>query len=217
MEEIWKDIKGYEGYYQVSNLGRVKSVARVIQRKSKPYTVKEKILKARPDKDGYRYLVLCVNCKTKTTSIHRLVAQTFIPNPDNLPCINHKDENPANNNVENLEWCTYSYNNTYNDLAHRRMKNVDFAKRTSNTNWELRKLHTDFAKRTKNTDYEAIAKKRRKPVIQYDKNWNFIKQWECVNDIAKEYDVTPDAIRAHCLGKIKNLTAGYRWRYLENE
>jgi hypothetical protein len=217
MEEIWKDIKGYEGYYQVSNLGRVKSVARVIQRKSKPYTVKEKILKARPDKDGYKYLVLCVNCKTKTTSIHRLVAQAFIPNPDNLPCINHKDENPANNNVENLEWCTYSYNNTYNDLAHRRMKNVDYAKRTANTNWELRKLHTDFVKRTANTDYKAIAEKRKKPVIQYDKNWNFIKQWKCVNDIAKEYNVTPDAIRANCLGKVKNLTIGYRWRYLKYE
>lgn len=217
MKEIWKDIEGYERYYQVSNLGRVKSLARIVKRKFNNYTVRERILKARPDKDGYKYLVLCISCKAKTFQVHRLVANAFIPNPDNLPCINHKDENPSNNCVENLEWCTYSYNNTYNDLAHRRMKKVDYAKRTANTNWELRNSHIDFAKRTQNTDYEAIAEKRRKAVNQYDKDDNFIKQWKCVNDIAKEYHITPDAIRVHCLGKVKNLTAGYKWRYVENE
>ncbi len=217
MEEIWKDIKDYEGYYQVSNLGRVKSVPRTIQRKKNKYTVKERILKSRPDKDGYEYVVLCINCKMKTKSIHRLVAEVFIPNPSNLPCINHKDENPSNNNVENLEWCTYSYNNTYNDLAHRRMKKVDYAKRAANTNWELRKLHTDFKKRTENTNYEAIAEKIRKPINQYDKDNNFIKQWNCAKDIAKEYNTTPEAIRANCLGKVKGLTKGYKWRYVENE
>jgi hypothetical protein len=201
----------------ISSLGNVKSLARVIQRKKNLYTVREKILKPRKDKDGYEYVVLCVNCKTKTVSVHRLVCLAFLENPNNLPCINHKDENPSNNNVENLEWCTYSYNNTYNDLAHRRMKKVDYAKRTANTNWELRKLHTDFKKRTENTNYEAIAEKRRKAVNQYDINDNLIKQWACVNDISKEYNITPDAIRANCLGKVKGLTKGYKWRYVENE
>ena len=216
MEEIWKDIKGYEGLYQVSNLGRVKSLSHIVQRKFSSYSVKEKILKPAKDKQGYHYLVLCVNCKTKTFQVHRLVAQAFIENPNSLPCINHKDENPSNNRVDNLEWCTYSYNNTYNDLAHRRMKNVDYAKRTANTNWELRKLHTENKKRTENTDYEAIAEKRRKTINQYDKHNNFIKKWNCANDIAKEYNTTPDAIRANCLGKVKGLTKGYKWRY-DNE
>lgn len=105
MEE-WRDIKGYEGIYQISNKGRVKSLGN-------NKTRKEKIL--RPGKrKGYFYISLCKKGeKPKYFDIHRLVAQAFLPNPDNLPVVNHKDENKLNNNVENLEWCTYQYNNTY--------------------------------------------------------------------------------------------------------
>ena len=211
MQEIWKDIKDYEGLYQVSNLGRIKSCERIVKRGDNHKPVKERILKM-GDKCGYKYVILSKSGKGKTGWVHRLVAQAFISNPDNLSCINHKDENPTNNRVDNLEWCTYRYNNTYNDIAKRRMLNVDYAKRAANTDWKARKEHTDFVQRTKNTDYVSIGLKHRKPIYQYDIYGKFIKRWECVYDICVEYNVKPEAIRANCLGKCK-VTVGYMWRY----
>ena len=107
MEEIWKDIKGFEGLYQVSNLGRVKSLRRNIISKNRI---------AR----GYERVVLCINNSPKNYSVHRLVATAFIPNPDNLPQVNHKDENRTNNCVDNLEWCDGKYNINYGTGTRRR-------------------------------------------------------------------------------------------------
>ena len=106
MKEIWKDIKGYEGLYQISNFGYIKSLH---------YSggTKQKIMKFGKDKDGYLQIILTKNKKHKVYKVHRLVAQTFIPNPDNLPQINHRDENKQNNNVNNLEWCSNKYNSNY--------------------------------------------------------------------------------------------------------
>lgn len=114
--EIWKDIKGFEGKYQVSNFGRVKSLERLRKGKCNSFVkVKEKILKGKIDKDGYIEYALCCgkHNKMKCYKAHRLVADAFIPNPDNLPQINHKDENKMNNYVDNLEWCTAKYNINY--------------------------------------------------------------------------------------------------------
>lgn len=105
MQEIWKDIPGYENLYQVSNIGNVRSLHN--RYKNKEY------LKPCINGKGYLLVSLCKNHSQKSINVHRLVAQVFIPNPNNLPCINHKDENKQNNNVDNLEWCTYQYNNTY--------------------------------------------------------------------------------------------------------
>ena len=115
MKEIWKDIQGYEGRYQVSNLGRVRSLSR---KRWNGYTftnLEGRILKLRLNKNkGYLNVILYDGHRNgKTIEIQRLVAQAFIPNPNNLPCVNHKDENPRNNKVENLEWCDYRYNNNY--------------------------------------------------------------------------------------------------------
>ena len=116
MQEIWKDIEGYEGYYQVSNLGRVKSLQTKayshIQKKA-IVVRREKILKQFPDTKGYLMVDLRKNKTRNTQKVHRLVATAFLPNPDNLPQVNHKDENKINNNVENLEWCTLQYNVNY--------------------------------------------------------------------------------------------------------
>ena len=106
MEETWKNIKGYEGLYQVSNTGRVKSLG---NRKTR----KEKLKSTRNDTNGYEKVDLCKNGKIKTFYIHRLVAQAFIPNTNKFKEINHKDENSSNNKVENLEWCTRRYNVNY--------------------------------------------------------------------------------------------------------
>lgn len=112
-QEIWKDIiierngvvYDYTGLYQVSNLGRVKSI-------SNNKTKKEKILKCRRS-NGYLYVALRVNRDVKQYGVHRLVANAFIPNPDNLPVVNHRDECKINNCVNNLEWCTHKYNINY--------------------------------------------------------------------------------------------------------
>lgn len=104
--EIWEDIKGYEGLYQASNLGRIKS--------------KKKILK--PIKGEYYKVGLSKNGVLKTFYIHRIIAQTFIDNKNNLTHVNHIDENKYNNNVNNLEWCTNKYNINYGNAQKKKAK-----------------------------------------------------------------------------------------------
>ena len=113
MEEIFKDIKDYEGLYQVSNLGRIKSVEHYVNSNTGQRLVKEHLIAKVKDKKGYYRVSLWKDNKDKHYLVHRLVAETFIPNPENLPTVNHKDENPSNNCVDNLEWCTNHYNLHY--------------------------------------------------------------------------------------------------------
>lgn len=112
IKEIWKDVKGYEGLYQVSSLGRIKSL-RNYSGVHKKYYKYEKIMRPVDNGKGYLAIMLSKNKIKKHKYIHRLVAETFIPNPNKLPEVNHKDENKQNNNVDNLEWCTKKYNNCY--------------------------------------------------------------------------------------------------------
>ena len=116
MDEQWRDIAGYEGYYKISSCGRVMSVERIIQDRfgmKSPYRIPQKILKPKRSQTGYLFVHLARDGRAKPHRIHRLVAEAFIPNPDGLPTINHKDENKENNHVENLEWCSIAYNNSY--------------------------------------------------------------------------------------------------------
>lgn len=106
MNETWKEIEGYNGKYEVSNLGRIKSYMKD--------SINGKILKGTKDWKGYSKCTLTDGSgKIKIWFVHRLVALAFIPNPFNLPQVNHIDENKANNNVDNLEWCTNEYNHRY--------------------------------------------------------------------------------------------------------
>jgi len=188
MQEIWKDIKGYEGYYQISNFGNVKSLKRkrYNHRLQKIIEIStEKFLKPFADKKGYLRIKLQSNTNKRTISIHKLVAQTFISNPNNYPQINHIDGVKTNNCVNNLEWCTCSYN-------------VQEAFRLG------------LSKKGKNHF-------RSKQVIQYDLNGNFIKKWDCVIDAINNLNLNKYAstgISLCCQGKCKTAY-GYKWKYVD--
>ena len=114
MEEIWKDIEGYEGLYEVSSYGRVRSLGQFVNHNYGGYAYRKgRLLKPGLGSRGYLSVTLSKNGIQKQYTVHRLVAQAFIENPDNLPQVNHKDEDRTNNNVTNLEWCDAKYNVNY--------------------------------------------------------------------------------------------------------
>jgi hypothetical protein len=114
MMEIWKDIKGYEGYYQVSNAGRVKSLPRRLERRGRWHmNIRERILKPAINRKGYERIRLCVQMQERDFSVHRLVAEAFLPNPESKPEVNHINCNKADNRVDNLEWATTKENVTH--------------------------------------------------------------------------------------------------------
>lgn len=125
--EVWRPVRNFEGLYEVSNLARVRSLDRVVRggnamSDNYPINLKGRILKQCMAGNGYLFVVLCKDGKHKHVTVHRLVAETFIPNPDNLPEINHKDENKSNNVVSNLEWCDRSYNVNYGTSLEKRSR-----------------------------------------------------------------------------------------------
>ena len=132
MEE-WLNIAGFDGY-QISNTGKVKSLERKTSFKNGYRIVRERILKPIINTKGYQQVQLCRDGKIKHILVHRLVAEAFIPNPDNLTQVNHKDENPLNNNVENLEWCTAIYNLNYGTRTQRAVKSKSKPVRCIETN-----------------------------------------------------------------------------------
>ena len=185
MEEVWKDIPEYEGLYQVSNTGKVR---RLNYRGSG----KTKLLKQSTDK-GYKRIVLSKNGKKKNHWVHRLVAIVFISNPNNYKEVNHKDENPSNNNVKNLEWCTREYNNNYGTRN----------KRASESH----------KGKCKGKDHP-----KSKPILMYDKEGNFIRQFDCISD-TNEYFSKKNAYKNvnSCLTG-KNKTAyGYVFAYIDDD
>lgn len=120
MEEIWKDVKDFKELYEISNTGKVKRKYKKVLRTNPKnpsiktyYTYKEKLLSLKNDKDGYKFVQLTKNNKVKNLRVHRLVAEAFIPNPNNYSIVNHKDENKSNNHIDNLEWCDIKYNTNY--------------------------------------------------------------------------------------------------------
>ena len=178
MEEIWKDIQGYEGKYQVSNLGRVKSL------NYKNYE-KERILKYGINTQGYLIVCLCVNKQRKIFAVHRLVSQAFIDNPNNLPQVNHIDENKHNNCVDNLEWCDSKYNNNYGT----RMQ---------------RALLTRIIRNRKTAP---------KKIDQYSLDGKFIKTWNSGTDITK-CGFNKGNI-CNCCNGLRKTSKGYIWKYHE--
>lgn len=115
MEEVWKPVKGFEGLYEVSNFGRVKSLSRYVRNSQDrgDRLIRSRFLKQCEDTEHYLLVGLHKDGKQTMRKVHRLVAEVFLDNPHNFPQVNHKDENPQNNKLPNLEWCSARYNNNY--------------------------------------------------------------------------------------------------------
>lgn len=114
MAEIWKPVRGYEGIYEVSNTGKIRSLDRMATSQGKAHkTVYGKLLKSGLQRNGYLRVDLCKDGEIQHCFVHRIVADAFVENPNSFPMVNHKDENKANNNADNLEWCTAKYNSNY--------------------------------------------------------------------------------------------------------
>ena len=186
MREEWRPVVGYEGLYEVSNMGRVKSVERTAWCGNGYRTVHERILRTRKNRYGYVIVNLYQEGKMKTCCIHRLVAESFIPNPDNLPDINHKDEDKTNNNVDNLEWCSRSYNNTYNGRAKKAGKKI--------------------GKKLRNHP------KTSKPIIGIDKVTGLIVEFPSTHEASRQLGIGQNNICACCKGKLKSC-GGFYWYY----
>ena len=202
IEEIWKslDFIGYPDY-EVSNFGKVKSL-------NYKRSGKERILKYGKTKDGYLLVALSKNRNSKTFLVHRLVTLAFIPNPENLPIINHKDENPSNNHVNNLEWCTYTYNINYGNC----IKKISERRKGFRFTEEAIQKMSDSHK-GKKQPIEVINKirqKNSKVVLQYSLDGTFIKEWESTIQASKELKI--HHISECCNGKRKTC-GGYLWRY----
>ena len=202
MEEIWKDIKGYEGKYQVSNLGRVKSLARMTSSNngSTKYLKreKEKILKSRINSVGYPVVGLCKNNRTKTVKVHRLVAEAFIPNLENKPQVNHINGIKNDNKIDNLEWCTNS-------------ENVKHAFRTG-----LNKA-TNRSKEVAINNILKACEKNKVKVMQFDLQGNYIKTWNSILEAKEFYGLKCNSgIVLCCQGKYKK-SHGFIWKYVEEK
>ena len=195
MEEIWKDIRDYEGLYQISNNGNVKSLGRWVYYKNKGKRwKKEKILKPSVVKGGYLHVGLHKNGKIKNYLVHRLVAEAFIQNPNNYPQVNHKDENPSNNFVNNLEYCDAKYNVNYgtrNKRVAEKMKGKKLSEESKN----------------------KISEANSKPVLQIDQLTDtIIAEFPSINEVQRQLGINQSNISKCCLGKI-NTAYSFKWQY----
>lgn len=176
VNEIWKDIPGYENLYQISSTGRVKSL-------NYRGTGEEKVLNPGLNSRGYCFVFLCKNGEKKNFNIHRLVALSFIPNPENKPCIDHINGDRLDNRVENLRWCTQKENSNF-PLA-----------------------------RKNNSDSKLNHPKKSKAILQIDKvTGEVINEFPSAKEAARQLEIYQGGISHCCNGKY-NTAYGYIWRY----
>lgn len=191
--EVWQDIKGYEGVYQISCYGRIKSLPRT--RRGGSFVYPAKIIKlhlGKVPKNDYYIVVLFKNGTKSTKRVCRLVASAFIGNPSNLPQVNHIDENTHNDTAWNLEWCTASYNNSYGEHSKKISKAAKERTRTG-----------------KCFDGSNYLGKMVAPVLQYDLDGNFIREFESVTEAKEKYSSRVQ----DCLNGKTTQASGFQWKY----
>ena len=242
MQEIWKDIAGYENLYQVSSFGNVRSKDRTIKRNSS-YTgnlpLKGRLLKPTINNAGYKRVSLCKAGGTKSFYVHRLVATSFIDNPQVLPFVNHKDENKLNNHVSNLEWCTNEYNMSYGTVGERiskakscpvfqydisgnfLCKYESITKASDITGFSIsgiamccrKQYHTymGYVWRLEGDSF-SLTKKRAKIVKKYDKNKNLISIYPSLRKAKEAEGITVQKIKK--LSSSKKLENGFYWELI---
>lgn len=197
MEEVWRDVVGYEGFYLVSNYGRVRSVDRMVGYKKKGLRIERGVeMTIHYDQDGYPRISLCRHGGKRMFHVHRLVAIAFIPNPNNLPMINHKDENKTNNFVyvnpdgsvdeskSNLEWCDVTYNNRYGNRL---------------------QIMSNILKNRKDLS---------RPVSQYTKDGVFVASYASLKEIRRQHGYDPSFIGKACVGIYKSAY-GCIWKFTD--
>lgn len=189
MDEIWRDIEGYKGLYQVSDQGRIRSLDRIVAHSRYGYkTLKGRLLRPTKNGDGYFYINLYKDNHEKKYKTHRLVAQAFIPNPENKEEVDHINTKRDDNRVENLRWATKLENNR-NSLTRK--------KRSENN-----PMRGKYGKDNPNS----------KSIYQISKDGNLIRKWEGIKEAARNTEVYPGNIVKCCQGKL-NASGGYRWIY----
>ena len=211
--EIWKDVQGYEGLYQVSNLGRIKSLGRFVDRLASGHCwQEERILKPHKTKYGYLNVILSKKGKTKTFSVHRWVALAFIPNPENKPQIDHINADKTNNTVNNLRWvtCKENINNPLTLVKITGKNNYLYGKNLSEeTKQKIRKAH--LGKKISEETKEKLRGKNH-PRARAIRNIDTKEIFDTVKQASKRYGVSHGAI----IYAIKNngKCSGCKWEYV---
>ena len=184
INEVWKPIRGWENLYEVSNMGRVRSVDRWVNHAYGKALKKGKIVKPWLNNKGYYKIGLCKGSVVKKVYVHRLIAEAFIPNPDNLPEVNHKDCNPKNNCVENLEWCTRDYNCHYADAQAKQSA----AKKGNINNWNST------------------------PVLMLTEHGIYLSDFPSMAEAERVTGIAASSICAYVNGKANYLPGGFMWK-----
>lgn len=184
MDEEWRRLEEYPSY-EVSNKGRVRSIDRIAIRKGRKARIKGMLLNPKSER-GYLSVTLYSGSRRehKKTGVHRLVAMAFIPNPNNYPYVNHKDENKENNNSDNLEWCTAKYNSNYGTAIERRVAHQD---------------------------WQSIAEKNSRSVIAVDDSGRIVKRYKSMTSASNDGHKTAGITKC-CKGQLKTYH-GLTWRY----
>lgn len=192
--ETWRNVVGYEGIYVVSNYGRIK---RLPLGKQWPYRkTHNNIRKVRKNNQGYYVVNLSRENEVKWILVHRIVAMAFIPNPQNLPQVNHKDENKLNNVVDNLEWCDQRYNNLYGTARYRQNK-------------------TRHKNDPNNEKWKAAGMKNAKQIAAYNGNGVLVQVYPSVSEAANACNYHISSIIRQCKGKTKSRRNMYFRYYYE--
>lgn len=178
-------VKGYEDFYSIDEFGNVYSFR------------SKKFLKPTKGNNGYYTIELNVKGKAKRLLVHRLVAQAYLPNPFNLPQVNHKDENKENNHISNLEWCTAKYNMTYGNAPRARKESRAWYTKTE----EIKQIAQKNGKRVS------------KPVLKIDGFGNVLDVYDSAKQAATKNNVNHSHVCECCLGKRYKTVGGYIWKY----